>query len=99
MRPVPRRAARSFEAQVMDWSDDVAYSVHDVEDGIHAGLIDLPALSDPAVRETLAALVIDEYLPTAIPPSSPPPWTGCWARGTGLPATTAASGTSPRSRT
>ncbi len=50
-----------LEAQVMDWADDVAYSVHDLEDGLHAGLITLPALHDPAERKAVAQLSADQY--------------------------------------
>jgi len=40
----------SVEAQVMDLSDDIAYSVHDFEDAIVGGFLDPAALSDPDSR-------------------------------------------------
>lgn len=54
-----------LEEQVMDWSDDVAYSVHDFEDAIHTGLVTLEELINTDVQSELVAIAKERYAPEA----------------------------------
>lgn len=59
---------KCFEAQVMDWADDVAYSVHDFEDGLHAGHIDPNCLYAEPERNEIWAVAIGRYVPADTDP-------------------------------
>jgi len=56
---------RCVESQVMDLADDVAYSVHDLEDAVVAGHLDPGVLWDTEAAARITAQIRDWYLPEA----------------------------------
>jgi dGTPase len=52
--------AQSFEAQIMDWSDDVAYSVHDLEDALVTGQVKLHDLTNDLSE--IYRVALDNYM-------------------------------------
>lgn len=50
------KEAKSFDCEIMDWADEVAYAVHDLEDSIHAQYIDISIFreDDPRLRSAIS---------------------------------------------
>lgn len=59
LREGAREGRPCVEAQTMDLSDDVAYSVHDLEDAIVSGFLDMRLISDMVSRPALIQGVRD----------------------------------------
>ena len=90
--PAGRERARCVEAQVMDWADDVAYSVHDVEDAVLAGRMSLTGLARDAERAELVELAAQGTAEV-----SPAELGAAGERLAALPAVAAAAGEPERS--
>ncbi len=70
-----RNNFKSIECQIMDWADDIAYSIHDISDGIQAGFITIKSIrkwrqekkrdytgrDDQILEELCDAMVNDDY--------------------------------------
>ena len=60
MRQGAPKNRRTFEAQIMDWSDDVSYSVHDFEDAIVASQLSVPDIENDLSE--IFQILIKDYL-------------------------------------
>ena len=90
---------RCLEADVMDWSDDVAYSVHDIEDAIASRTIDPRMLHSHSEVAVVFGLARSPTPRTWTRTTSPAPSTGCWPPGRSPAPTGAPARTWPSSRT
>lgn len=56
---------KCLEAQIMDWADDVAYSVHDLEDAFFTSQVTSKELNDSVEMQRVIVVALSTYEPTS----------------------------------
>lgn len=59
--PYRPEEAPLLEAQIVDMADGIAYNSHDLDDGIHAGILDPEGLKDTKLWSDVRASVLDRW--------------------------------------
>lgn len=62
VQPAAAPGEKSAEAEIMDWADDIAYAVHDMEDFYRAGFIPLDRLLDDVPDGGEATEEVERFL-------------------------------------
>ena len=57
----PHQVTKSFECQIMDWADDIAYAVHDLEDSMHTGYVGATTFRDESSIKEVVNKVANEF--------------------------------------
>jgi dGTPase len=60
--PIADTKLKSYECEIMEWADDIAYSTHDLEDGLKAGMISVSKITSKIENKARDKIEEDEFV-------------------------------------
>jgi len=60
--PMADTELKSYECEIMEWADDIAYSTHDLEDGLKAGMISASKITHKIEEKARNKIEADDFV-------------------------------------